>query len=67
MRVDRDALKNIVKRELANGSAPGRSGWTGDLIKALVDDEQCLDDLVALTMAIANGRIQPKLRFYVPF
>ena len=62
MRVDRDALKNIVKRELANGSAPGRSGWTGDLIKALVDDEQCLDGLVALTMAIANGRIQGRAK-----
>lgn len=62
MRIDRDVLKNIVTRELANGSAPGRSGWTGDLLKALVDDEQCLDGMVALTMSIANGKVRGKAK-----
>ena len=62
MRIDKKVLAQIVNRELANGSAPGRSGWTGDLLKALVDDRECLEGLAALTMAIINGKIEGRAR-----
>ena len=58
LNVDKEIIKDIVIRELANGAAPGRSGWTGDLLKALVYDEDCLTELTALTMAIANGELK---------
>lgn len=62
MNMDKEILKNIAIRELANGSAPGRSGWTGDLLKALVYDEQCLDGLSALAIEIANGNIRGRAK-----
>ena len=37
--VDLDALSSIVRSSLANGAAPGGSGWTGDLLKALIGDQ----------------------------
>ena len=62
LRIDKDKVKDIIKRELANGSAPARSGWTGDLLKALIDDEQCLDGLTTMTMSIANGRVKGRAK-----
>ena len=62
LRVDKEKLREIIKRELANGSAPGRSGWTGDLLKALVDDETCMEGVASMTMAIINGQLQGKVR-----
>src|SRR5690349_12276848 len=35
--VDQAALARLVRSLLANGAAPGGSGWTGNLFKALVD------------------------------
>jgi hypothetical protein len=58
LNIDKEKIKDIVLKELANGSAPGRSGWTGDLLKALVYDDQCLAGLATLVMAIANGEIR---------
>jgi hypothetical protein len=59
---DKEKIKEIVLKELANGAAPGRSGWTGDLLKALVYDDDCLEGLVALVVAIANGEIGGKVK-----
>jgi hypothetical protein len=59
---DKEKIKEIVLKELANGAAPGRSGWTGDLLKALVYDDECLEGLVALVVAIANGDIGGKVK-----
>jgi hypothetical protein len=46
--VDPVVLAGIIRRTLANGSAPAVSGWTGDLLKALVDDDDCLNGFVLL-------------------
>lgn len=62
MNIDKEILKNIAIRELANGSAPGRSGWTGDLLKALVYDDQCLEGLAALVLEIASGGIRGRAK-----
>ena len=32
----------LIRSSLANGSSPGPSGWTGDLLLALIDDHNCL-------------------------
>ena len=62
LRIDKKALSTLVVDELANGSAPGRSGWTGDLVKALVGDPECLEGLAAMTLAISNGAIGGRAR-----
>ena len=62
LNVDKEVIKDIVIKELANGAAPGRSGWTGDLLKALVYDEQCLAGLTTLTMAIVNGELKGRAK-----
>ena len=49
-------------RKVANGSAPGPSGWTGELIKALVGDADCLAGLVALVEDIINGDLDDGAR-----
>ena len=51
--VDADILRSI--RKMANGAAPGVSGWTADLLLPLVDDEECLNGLACLCGDIING------------
>ena len=53
--VDPDVLASIVRRSLANGSAPAGSGWTGDLLNALIDDCDCLAGIASLVKDIING------------
>src|ERR1700734_2964527 len=52
-------------RKVANGSAPGPSGWTGELIKALVGDADCLAGLVALVEDIINGDLDDSARKFL--
>jgi len=47
----------IAIRRAANGSAPGPSGWSGDLLKFIARDQECLTGLGALIADIANGAI----------
>jgi hypothetical protein len=61
-RVDPDVLASIVRRSMANGSAPAGSGWTGDLLNALVDDSDCLAGIAALVNDIINGSLPDACR-----
>ena len=61
LQVDRENLAAIV-RKMANGAAPGRSGWTGSLLAALVDDPECLDGLTAITSWIVNGKLTGRVK-----
>ena len=49
--MDPERLVVLVKK-LARGAAPGTSGWTGELLLALVDDEECLAFLVSLVQDV---------------
>ena len=60
--VDTDALAKLVRRDLANGSAPAASGWTGDLVLALIDDSDCLNGLASLVKDIINGTLPVEAR-----
>ena len=60
--VDQAALARLVRSSLPNGAAPGGSGWTGDLLKALVDDHDCLSGLAILVMDIINGKLLGRSR-----
>jgi hypothetical protein len=55
--IDLDRLRRIVRSRLANGSAPGPSGWTGELIRSLIDDEICGPGINAIVLDMINGRI----------
>ena len=48
-----------------NGSAPAYSGWTGELLRALIDDEDCLSGITALVDDILNGRLSNLERDYI--
>ena len=60
--VDSVALAKIISSKLKNGSAPGPSGWTGELVAPLIDDPECLDGLGALTTDIINGALEDTSR-----
>jgi hypothetical protein len=55
--IDDNLLRKIIKRRLANGSAPGISGWTGELILVLSQCEHCLAGLKAIVSDGLNGRL----------
>ena len=52
--VDDKLVVNTVRR-IANGSAPGPSGWTGELLRTVSNDDTCLPGLIAIVQALANG------------
>src|SRR3569623_2662923 len=60
--VDYEVLAKIISKKLKNGSAPGPSGWTGELIDPLVDDPDCLDGLGVLVGDILNGDLDDNSR-----
>src|SRR6185503_974033 len=56
--VDPQTLRRIVvSRRISNGAAPGPSGWTGELFRALIDDPDCLLGLSSLVEDIVNGNL----------
>ena len=65
-RVDLDVLSKIVKRSLNNGAAPAGSGWTGDLLYALIGDKDCLSAIGTLICDIINGKMALFENFYFP-
>ena len=62
IRVDSELLSKIINTKLKNGSAPGPSGWTGELIALLVDDPGCLEALGVLVCDILNGSLDDPSR-----
>jgi len=63
--VDKLELYKLVKDRLCNGAAPGYSGWTGELVFALIGDEECLDGLCVLIEDIINGNLTAAERDYI--
>ncbi len=60
--VDLGVLSKLIRSSLANGSAPGGSGWTGDLLLALRDDHDCLVAMGLLVKDIINGTLTGRAR-----
>jgi len=52
--VDLDKLK-LALRKLDNGSAPGISGWSGSLLRAISKVPSCLEGLACIVSDICNG------------
>ena len=55
--IDAAALTSLVARKLKNGSCGGPSGWTGDLVFALVGDLDCMQGLCSLVVDMLNGHL----------
>ena len=62
MAVDEALLRRVISSKLKNGSAGGPSGWTGELVAPLADDEECLQGLAALVRDILNGVLDANSR-----
>ena len=59
--VDAVALKAVLKDQ-KNGSAPGPSGWSGDLLALLGRDDKCVRLLAVLVQDITNGLVPHDVR-----
>ena len=52
-------ISRLLAKGVACGSAPGPSGWTGELIRPLLDDDDCAAALTALVAETVAGRLPP--------
>jgi hypothetical protein len=59
--VEKKLLLKCLDR-IASGSAPDASGWTGDLLKQIAEDDICLDGLMVLVEAICNDELDDHSR-----
>ncbi|HVW99154.1 MAG TPA: reverse transcriptase domain-containing protein, partial [Candidatus Babeliaceae bacterium] len=60
VRGDTDLVKLINK--MVNGSAPGPSGWTIEMVHTLVQDPDCLSGLALLIQDITNGTLPDSIK-----
>jgi hypothetical protein len=63
--IDPEQLRRIVFRKLANGAAPGPTGWTGELQSAVAGDDVCLGGICSIVKDIINGVPCPASRPYL--
>lgn len=61
IRVDKGILTTIIQKQLENGTKPGPSGWTGEIVAVLLKRESCLAGLIKLVSVIINGSITSEL------
>jgi hypothetical protein len=54
---DEKQVKIIVRKFIANGAAPGVSGWTGEMLAVIVDDEECLRGLTQIVSDALSGQL----------
>lgn len=52
-------------QNMANGSAPGLSGWTGDMLKVIYSDARCRKGLAQLIQDICNGVLSDEAKQYI--
>lgn len=62
--VEEKVVKEVVLRWVCNGSAPGPSGWTGEMLRSVVLDEQCLPGFTRMVQALLDGAFEsfPRVR-----
>jgi len=62
-----NADEGLVKiiHQMINGSAPGPSGWTTEMVGVLTDDEDCLAGLAMLIQDITNGTLPDSTKDFV--
>jgi hypothetical protein len=58
-------VRKVLNTKLKNGSSPGPSGWTGELLAILGTDEACLEHLAVLIRDIINGLLPNAAREYI--
>jgi len=63
VKVDPEQLARSIKK-VANGAAPAGSGWTGELLLALVDDADCMTGIECIITDILNGDLPVAEVFY---
>ena len=54
--VDMNILHKMIRR-LNNGSAPGLSGWTFDMLNTISQDNVCLEGIKCIVSDIINGKL----------
>lgn len=51
-------------RGMPKGSAPGVSGWTGEMISPILSDERCLDAFLSVVNLIGQGKIPDAVKSF---
>ncbi|MFN7882107.1 MAG: hypothetical protein ACK5PF_03705, partial [bacterium] len=57
--VDEKTVRNVVLGWVCNGSAPGPSGWTGEMLRTVVLDDEGITGLTGLCNALLSGMGEP--------
>ena len=65
IQVDTEVLVSLVRKRVANGSSPSYSGWTGELLLALLDDLDCLHGLAQIVEDQLNGSLDDMTRDFI--
>ena len=52
--VNTESMIKAIKQKVANGAAPGPSGWTGEMLLPLLKDQTCTEGLAALVLDMTN-------------
>ena len=55
--VNPSEMIKAIKKKVANGAAPGPSGWTGEMLLPLIRDQDCIEGLAALVLDMANDSL----------
>ena len=65
--VDRLSLADIIHKKVANGSQPGPSGMTGEMLSSMMRDDRCSTGITALVQALIDGTLsaRPRVRSLV--
>jgi hypothetical protein len=58
---DDEGLVKIIC-QMANGAAPGPSGWTAEMVRVLTEDADCLTGLAMLIQDITNGALPDSVK-----
>ena len=63
---DDEGLVKIIC-QMANGAAPGPSGWTAEMVRVLTEDADCFTGLAMLIQDISNGALPDSVKpFLLP-
>jgi hypothetical protein len=62
--VDTKELDRLIYRKVANGSQPGPSGMTGEMLRTFMKDDRCKFGITAMVQALVSGwfRDHPRAR-----
>lgn len=60
--VDQQIIQKLILKRMCSASAPGPSGWTGELLAVLIRERECGLGIAAIVRDICNGVFEGSIR-----